>query len=194
MLRYTVQLAIFSIREPRNGLRHVLDLGFRIRSVFETALLVSIMGTLLSVATIRLSPTNLDAFALTVVSAPAFFTMVQLLTMAIVSTVLYWAGRIFGGKGNFTECMTAIVWLQVILLLFQIAQFVAQIILPFLGFVVTLLGFVAAFYLIVNFVKEVHGFRSGIAVVAGILIIFLGTGVIIGMLLRNAGLTTSGVM
>jgi hypothetical protein len=73
-----------------------------------------------------------------------------------------------GGTGTFPDALILMVWLQFILLCVQLVQVLAGVMLPVLADLIGLAGLGLLLWLLTNFVAELHGFRSLIAVFAGL--------------------------
>ena len=95
--------------------------------------------------------------------------IVSALLFGVMSAVVYGVGRMFGGKGEFLEVMTALAWHNLVTVIFA----------PFMSFQSLSGGSGGAFaiqaammlvvvWLLVNFVAEAHRFASTLKVAAAI--------------------------
>lgn len=188
MLRNTLQLAALTIRRPGDGVRIVIRLlGDSVRMQVESLILVAIVGTLLMVAMDRLGPGAAGPGTMLLTTAPLFLTVIQVAAMALIAALMFGVGRVFGGRGGFSDCLSTVIWLQAILMLFQIAQLVTWFVLPFLSFLVTMAALMAAAYLFISFIKEVHGFRNVFAVIIGVIVTLFVVAGMLAMLLSVVG-------
>ena len=182
MLNELKRLGVLTITTPRAAARELL--GSRL--TFEGRLVAAALVVVLSAIVSQLI-FNLDAGAATEsenlqgwiywAQTPFGATMLEagMLAFAVLVTVL--AGRIFGGKGNFGDAILLITWLQAITLGFQIALSIMDLVARNLGmagaysgsigFTVTFLVLAYMFWVFVNFVTELHGFRSAVKVLGG---------------------------
>ena len=94
-----------------------------------------------------------------------------------------------GGTGSFPDTLLAMVWLQFLMLGLQVIQLVLMVLFPPLAAIVNLAGFAIFLWLLTNFIAELHGFRSLLAVFGGIIfgMILLGFGFAILLLILTGG-------
>jgi len=69
-------------------------------------------------------------------------------------------GKWFGGTGAFQEAALLMIWLQFILILLQVVQIAALAVLPGLIGLIAVVSIGLFFWLLVNFIAVLHGFRS----------------------------------
>ncbi len=188
LLTNTVRQAILTIRDPKAGLRSVMAYGLGNRALVETAALVAILGAIVAALMLEFTQAEPDDMVLAPARSPIVLAAFQLATIFVSAYLLYFVGRLFGGDGTFGECLTASIWLQVILLLVQILQFALMFILPFLATLAYMAAIVLVVYLSVSFVKEVHGFRSLFAVSAGVVGTMFVLAMIIAFLMASFGI------
>lgn len=79
--------------------------------------------------------------------------------------------------------MLVVVWLQLLMLGVQVAQLLALVVLPPLAGLIGLIGFVGFVWLMVNFIAELHGFRSLGLVFGGIIVTFIAAAFVLAILL-----------
>ncbi|MCY3877295.1 MAG: Yip1 family protein [Rhodobacteraceae bacterium] len=171
MLKDTLELAYLTIVRPGQGVRiavRFLNTSPIVR--LECLLLIAILGTLATTLTVQLAPAMQDGATELLIASPINLTIIQIATMFIVAGFIFGVGKVFGGTGSFQECLGAIIWLQAMLLIVQLAQLVSVLVFPPITSLVTFGGLGIAFYLVISFIKEIHGFRSGLAVVMGVIL------------------------
>lgn len=88
----------------------------------------------------------------------------NIVTVLLMQGVGQWAG----GTGKFPDALLLMVWLQVMLLILQLAQSLAIILAPGLVLPILAAGIVLLFWLLSHFVAELHGFRSALRVFGAI--------------------------
>jgi hypothetical protein len=104
-----------------------------------------------------------------ILQAPIVGASLQLGVMAVVVLATALIGRQFGGRGSIPAALTMIVWLNVVLLVIQLAQIAALLVAPP---VASLLAFATLFWLIwafASFVTELHGFSNPLKVLGGVI-------------------------
>ena len=193
LLSNTVRQAILTVRNPKAGLRSVMAYGLGVRELAEAAVLVAILGAIVATLMLAFTPADSDDVMLTPARSPLVLTLFQIATIFVSAYLLFYVGRLFGGDGTFGACLTAAIWLQVILLLVQILQFVLMFVIPFLATLAFMAAIVLVIYLSVSFVKEVHGFRSLFAVSAGVVGTMFVLAMVIAFLMATFGIVPQQV-
>ena len=82
-------------------------------------------------------------------------------------------GRWRGGRGELADSVILVAWLQFIQLLIVVVQLVVLVALPVLAPIVEVGAVLIFLWLLVNFVAEMHGFRSLGMVFLGIVLTFV---------------------
>jgi hypothetical protein len=99
-----------------------------------------------------------------------FSTLGLLAFLVAVSVLVVWkVGQGFGGTGGLRETISIVAWYQFINLCLQVVLILSEVVLPPLAVLVIAVGSVAQMWILVNFVAELHGFRSIGKTFAGIL-------------------------
>lgn len=187
-LKSFLDLALLTLRDPREGLRAVQGLGIPQGFLWQLLVLVIALSVVLAYGNLALSPVDLDA-AEAVIPSP--FLLAIILGSSMVGTVFaaYFVGRACGGTGRFDEVLLAMIWMQAVMLVIQVAQTLVGLILPPLGDMIALFAIAAMFWLLTNFVAEVHGFTSLARVFIMILATILGVAIGMAVLLVFIGAT-----
>lgn len=159
-----------TLQDPRKGARAVLSLGVPLPVRTAGLLLMAILSTIVSHLGFLLLPPSDDPFALFLTSSPLRTAMLQWMLLAGTALLIYRVGRMRGGTGSLPDAVLLVVWLQAPMLLLQIAQMLALILVPPLAGLISIGGLVLFLWLLSSFVAELHGFSSRGAVLAGILI------------------------
>ena len=85
------------------------------------------------------------------------------------AVLLFAVGRWRGGQGSFADSLILIVVLQLILILPQLLQLVAIVLVPPLASIIGLASVALYFWLISHFGAELHGFGSALRVFFGVI-------------------------
>ncbi|KTF07440.1 Cytochrome c-type protein, partial [marine sediment metagenome] len=88
-------------------------------------------------------------------------------------------GRMFGGHGRFEDALLLTVWIEVMLLVVQLAQIVLSLALPGLAGILGIIAVALFLWLTVQFTKALHGFTSG----PKVLLVMFGTLLVMGFVL-----------
>ena len=79
-------------------------------------------------------------------------------SLMLLGAFLMWrVGKMFGGTGNFAQGLSLVAWLEVVLILLQVAEVVVLSILPVLAMPVVLASGFAFFYLLTHFTAALNG-------------------------------------
>ncbi|NBR54327.1 MAG: YIP1 family protein [Rhodobacteraceae bacterium] len=146
-----------TVSNPREGAAQILALGLSGQALHIAFGLVIILSMLLGEIVVLISPPappealNISPVSLGVVQAAFLFVIAHAITRI---------GQWFGGTGQYTGALALIVWLQFIFLVVQLVQLAAMLIIPPLAGLIGLASVGLFFWLLTNFVAEVHGFRN----------------------------------
>ena len=181
-----------SLTRPRAAARRVLDLGLPNEVLLMALVAVTSAGMVLAYAAARLAGGGIDAMTMAVLQAPLMGAVFQLLVMGAIALGASRIGRIFGGRGADRDALALVVWLNVIMLLAQLAQIAALVILPPLAFLLAVATLIWLLWAFSNFVAEMHGFASVGAVLAGVVISTLVFFFALASLLTSLGFVPQG--
>lgn len=187
-----VRRAIESVKDPRAGAREVMALALPRTARWEALVAVVIVSVLLAHVTAFLSRGG--AMMMTpMVQNPLASTTIQLGLMVIMVFAVFLIGRALGGGGSLDDTILLMAWMQLILVGLQVVQTLALLVIPPLGGLIVLAGMALFFWLLTNFVAELHGFRSLGRVFMMILMSMMGMAVLMSMLLSMMGVQVVGV-
>ncbi|MCT8160518.1 Yip1 family protein [Pseudoruegeria sp. SHC-113] len=188
-LKSFLDLALLTLRDPREGLRAVQGLGIPQGFLWQLLLLVIALSVVLAYGNLALSPVDLASAEVAAIPSP--FLLAIILGSSMLGTVFaaYFVGRACGGTGRFDQVLLAMIWMQAVMLVIQVAQTLVGLILPPLGDMIALFAIAAMFWLLTNFVAEVHGFTSLGRVFLMILATILGVAIGMAVLLVLIGAT-----
>lgn len=148
-------LAALSLREPRTAMRVLLDAplerGGRVAMLALASILTTLMffGLLVAIGGMEVG-----------IVGPLELLFAQAFGILLMSGLAFLLGRWAGGHGRFLDCILALSWLQILMSALQVAGFVVELALPFLGTLVGLVAMAAMMWLAANFIAEVHGFAQ----------------------------------
>lgn len=163
-------LARLSLRDPRAATRALLAEGVPLSARSAGLLLMAVLSTLILQASFVLAPPGDEPMAGFLASSPVRTAVVQWLILILTAVLTWRVGRAFGGSGNLPDSLLVVVWLQLLMLGVQILQLVAFVLIPPFAGLIGLVGFGLFLWLSVNFIAELHGFRSLGAVFAGMVV------------------------
>ena len=149
-----------SILAPRAGAAMLLRMRLPPQVAWLALALMAIAAALLNHVSFAAMPADAQAFFGDAMRAPLRTALIQWAAMLVAAQLVTRVGRWRGGSGRLADAALLIAWLQFILLLVQVVQIVVQLALPALGGMLSLLAIALLFWLLTNFVAELHGFGS----------------------------------
>ncbi len=160
--------ARYTMQQPKAGARAILKMGLPANVGWLALILMAVVSAGLSALTFAISATGDDPVldqALTLLFRnPIQLAIFQGLALLIGIMLIYGVGRLFGGNGKLDQTVLLIAWLEFIMLLLQVAQFVILPISTPMAAALGMLGFVLFLWLLTNFIAVLHGFESNLAV------------------------------
>jgi hypothetical protein len=178
-----IALARQSLQDPRASVRSLLALGVPLPARTIGLLLMAVGSALLMHLGFLLLPPSEDPMAGFMMQSPLRTAIIQWLILAASVFLIYRIGRAWGGKGNLSDTLLVVVWLQVIMLGVQFVQLLVFLLAPPLAGIVNLAGLVLFFWLMTSFIAELHGFASRGAVLGGILVASFGVAMVLVLIL-----------
>ena len=170
----------YSLQSPRDAIRQVIDSEPPMTARWIALLLVAIASTFLTLLSFSLVPSDeLPPALVRSMGSPLSLAAIHLVVLFVSVHLLFRIGRFRNGRGSFADCLTVLIWFQIIMLAVQAVQLALQVLLPPFAPAAYFAGLVLFFWLLTNFVAELHGFASlsktffGILVALAVLILLL---------------------
>jgi Yip1 domain len=176
-------LAQVSVRDPRQAVRLLLAEDVPIPARTAGLLLMAVLSAILLQPGFALLPPPEDVIGQFLVQSPLQTAVLQWFILILSALLIYRVGRAFNGVGTLADALLLVVWLQLLMLGVQVAQLLALILVPPLSGLLGLAGFILFLWLLVNFIAELHGFRSLGAVFAGVVVTFFLAAFVVAILL-----------
>ena len=180
-----LQAARDTVANPRGAARAVLALELPMSTLWLALALLAVLSTLLTLASLALSPYAGDPALLAMLAQPLLLAGFDLAVLVMSVHLMHTVGKMAGGRGRLAGALALMVWLQVILLIVQAAQLVTQPLVPPLADGIGLVGFAVLVWLLTHFVAELHGFASLGKVLAGLAGTVLGLSLLMALLLAG---------
>lgn len=176
-------LLMLTFRNPRRTAQLVLNLQVPLAARWIGLLLVSVMSALLLHISFALQPSEIQGAFGPLMVSPMVSAGFQAAVLLITTVAVYQIGRAFGGQGRFYDALLLIVWLQFVLICVQVVQVVMFLVLPLAADVLGLVALALFFWLLTNFVAELHGFASLAMAFLGILVAMVAMAFLLAFLL-----------
>ena len=143
-------------------------------------LAVSLSGLLAYGSTLLFPlPSDEGAAVFSISRQPLVLAGMQLVAIVLGAGLMAGVGRMFGGHGRFEDALLLTVWIEVMLLVVQLAQIVLSLALPGLAGILGIIAVALFLWLTVQFTKALHGFTSG----PKVLLVMFGTLLVMGFVL-----------
>jgi Yip1 domain len=159
-----LELARYTVQNPRAAARYLLALQLPENARWLMFLLVATASAILMHIGISLLPTAEQIYLANAMSSPLRSAAMQAAFLLLTVVGVYSIGRWRGGTGSFTDTLLLVSWLQFVLLCLQAVQILALIILPPVAEILGVVGLGLSFWLLTQFVVELHGFSSALRV------------------------------
>ncbi|MBD1205843.1 MAG: Yip1 family protein [Rhodobacteraceae bacterium] len=181
-------LVRLTLTQPRAAAQAVMRVPLPMAGRWSALLLMATLSALLmQVLSLLLPPTlGPDGQELRPVGPLVWAGMVTV-GMMITAGLAHSVGRWRGGKGEFPDAVILVAWLQFLQLLLVAVQIVVMLLLPMLAPVIEIGGVLLFLWLLVNFVAEMHGFRSLGLVFLGVILTFVGAVFALSLLMMSLG-------
>lgn len=152
-----LSLVAATLRDPRAALRVVLAQPLTLRDRWLVFGLSVILPTLMIALGMMLMPIQgAPAFPF----SPVTLAILQGTAMGVMVLLTFVVGRWRGGKGSFADCLLTVSWLQIVMVAMQAALLLVELALPQVAALLGIVATVVMFWLLTNFVVELHGFNS----------------------------------
>lgn len=171
--------ARFTVTDPRSAARMVISMGLPLQAALMALLLTSVLSAILAHVSFALLPADARAGFEGMMASPLRTAVVQMIVACAGAFAAHVLGRWRGGRGTMPQTVALLAWLQFVMLILQVAQIAAEIVLPPFALVLAYVSVGLFLWLLVHFVMELHGFRSAAATTFGI----LGTMLLLGFLM-----------
>lgn len=180
---HLLSLVLLSVRDPKTGLRAVLDAPLGAGGRQTLFALAAILPTLLIFGVLSVAGAGQE-FPL----GPLILLVLQAGALLLMSFLAFAVGRWRGGIGSFSDCVVALSWLQITMVVAQVACLVVELALPFMGAIIGILALALMMWLATSFLAEVHGFRNTAMVFLSIILTLFLTSFVLALLTSLAGL------
>jgi hypothetical protein len=185
-------LAVQTLTEPQAAARRLIVLGPPVQARWLGLALVSVLTLFVMKLTLMTLPDDELSPLGAILRHPIGGVAVQAGSILVMAMAMAFAGRIFGGRGQFEDALLLTVWIELILTMLSAVQFLLLLILPLGG---VLLSFVAVglfIWLMVNFTAALHGFTRLWAVLVGMIATFLVLALTLALIFAFLGITPPG--
>lgn len=176
-----------SVVEPRASARRIMDAGVPVSARWQGLALVVVLSAVLGQAATWLMPGAAGIAG--GMAGPMQSVMLQGGALLAMVFAAHHVGRMMGGRGRFEDALLLITWLQGIMVLVQLVQVVALVVLPPLAGIFSILGVALFLWLLTNFLAELHGFESLGKVLGAVVVTAVALAFVAAILLSILGIS-----
>jgi len=126
------ELITNSLTDPARAAVDLLRMNFTIPVLLQAAIAVTALTTLLGLLTVTASGGPADLISAAMSSSPLSFAIMQFGMFLFMSGMIFLGGRAFGGIGSLQGSLLVGVWIGVMQLIIQVAQFLVLSLLVFM--------------------------------------------------------------
>lgn len=175
------------IADPRGGARAIIYSRLPMNARWLGLAVVVVLSVVFGQVSVMLmmQPSGLMGGVLT---SPSLSILLQAGVLILIAIAMQQVGRMFGGGGNFPDAMLLVACLQGVMIMVQVAQIVALLLLPPLAGIVGLIGFGVFLWVLTGFVAELHGFKSLLNVFGMVIVTAFSIAFLLAMLLAMVGI------
>ncbi|WP_265499927.1 Yip1 family protein [Paracoccus beibuensis] len=183
-------LARRTLSEPENAARWLIAQNWPLQARWMALVLaVSVSGVLAYLSTLAFPvPEGEGTAVLGLSRQPLVLAGMQMVAIVLGAGLMSGVGRMFGGHGRFEDALLLTVWIEIMLLIVQVAQIVLSLALPALAGILGIMAVALFLWLTVQFTKALHGFSSGPKVLLVMLATLLAMGFVLSFILAAFGL------
>ena len=172
-----------TLTDPAAMARQVMALRLTVAEAWmalaATAVSATIFTSLMQLALVRTT----DLGAAEIFSHPFLIAVSQFAAMSLGAFLMWRVGRFFGGTGSFAQALSLVAWLEVVLILLNLAEVAIVLILPGLAGIFFIAMMLALFYLLTHFTATLNGFTSLAKTLVAILLTSFLTLIVLSLLL-----------
>ncbi len=154
-----------TLRNPRAGAERVMALNLPVQGLWIALALVAVLLSLMLSASVLAMPIPSDEMAQFLAlspaySSPLFFAVLNWAQAVIWVFAILWAGRMFGGQGEFADVLAVAALWQVMSFVLFMVIFLITAVLPFVALLAMLVFVVWLLWASVSFVGAAHRVES----------------------------------
>ncbi len=185
-----------TLRDPRAMARRIMAVDMSRRDRWLVLFLVAVVSTVTGYLSFALNArvAGLDLTDSAMAMPPFEMAVSQALVMVIMVFAIDLFGRALGGKGKLDDAILLVSWVQAILVGLQIVQIVLGLVFPLLGVLAGFAGIFLLFWLLTQFIAEMHGFRSAWAVFFVMLVATIAIATLLRMIFSVLGWNMMGMI
>ena len=189
-LRFSVLLDLIrqSVLDPNGAVARLLGLGVPMQGrILGLAIVMVLSAALATLSQMALALATGGQIRVSAAS-PVVLALMQGALLVYGAWAIAFFGRRMGGRGTFADALLLVVWMEFVLIVGQMVQFVLMFLFPMVGMVLTMVLLGLMGWLLVRFTAALHGFTNLALVALAVVGIFIGSALVIGIVLMSFGI------
>ncbi len=182
-----LELVLNSLSNPKETAPRILKWQITYRDLVLCALLVAALSGLFDALTRLILPLP-EEFSGSVILSPMTMAAIQLISIFVISGLIFRVGQMFGGHGSSTDALKATVWISFIGLIISVITLLIMAVSPGFAQLFQMITLIWMLFLFATFIQVLHGFESFFTTMAGVLGTMFAMATVIVILLSVLGL------
>lgn len=178
MLEGLLLAARDTVIDARAAAQRVIALRLSLGTAVLALLLTSVLAAVLAALTFQAAGMDSDPAMSALFGSPFGLALIQIAVQATAAVLIFVVGRLFGGRGQLSDAVALMAWLEAVLLIAQVVQLLLIGLVPVLAEVLGLAAMGLFLWLLTVFTAELHGFRALGRVFLGIILTALAVGML----------------
>ncbi|MCP4821651.1 MAG: YIP1 family protein [Shimia sp.] len=187
-----IELFWMTIRDPSRAASILRQIHMDRQVSWMILLLAITLNTLTYFASIALLGVPAE-LAFPLLTKPYLVFLMLGITTVIFVFAFYWVGRALEGKATFDTILLMVGWLQYMRLAIQVGSLVLMLVSPGISQIFVMAAGIYGLWVVVNFLKQAHGFETLGKAVAVLIFSALGMTVGLSVLLSLCATTVIGM-
>ena len=187
------KLILDSIFIPKLAFQRIITFEIKLSVLVEATIFIALVNAIFSYISNFLIYSNsvkeenlFDLYYENILSKPVLLVFLEAFKILLITTVITYFGRFFGGKGSFINLLKCVVWIHFILIFINFLLFLSIFLnIAFSGYLIMLAN-IWVIWVLSECAAKSHGFKSTFLVfVVGIIILIMLMAIILQILNSN---------
>ena len=182
-----------SIFSPKVAFQRISTFEIKLSVLVEATIFIALVNAIFSyISNFLLYSNNVEEESLfffyyeNVLSKPLLLVFLEVFKILLITTVITYSGRLFGGKGSFINLLKSVVWIHFILIFINFLLFVSIYLNINISGYLIMLANIWIIWVLSECAARAHGFKSTFLVfVFGLIILIIIMALIIQVLNSN---------
>ena len=187
------RLILDSIISPKLVFKRIIDYEIKLSVLIESIIFIALVNAIFSYISNYLLYSNIVEdenlfffYYENVLSKPLLLVFLEAFKILLITSVITYIGRLFGGKGSFINLLKSVVWIHFILIFINFLLFISIFLNIFVSGYLIMLANIWIIWVLSECATRAHSFKSTFLVfVFGIIILIMLMALILQVLNSN---------